>query len=153
MSSATESQAAQDYESPFESPDFSKKQFQKICLNTAKQAKMNSNDFTCSSNIEKLFAECERLSEIAKRKTAIIAQRKKEYEKFQNEKRKFEQDAAQFNGAIADQQALKDKDAEIEYLTSQLRKKEDENTKLKAEIEQILRDQMTTLDKMQKKTD
>ena len=86
-------------------------------MNTAKQAKMNSNDFTCSSNIEKLFAECERLSEIAKRKTAIIAQRKKEFEKFQVEKRKFEQDAASFNGAVADQQALKDKDSEIQYLT------------------------------------
>ena len=48
---------------------------------------------------------------------------------------------------------MKEKDAEIEYLSSQLRKKDDENTKLKAEIEKILMDQMSTLDSMKKKTD
>ena len=91
---------------------------------------MNSNDFLCSSNIESLFAECERLSEIAKRKTSIIAQRKQEFDKFQSEKRLFEQKASLFN----DQQVVQEKDTEINYLQTQLRIKEEENVKLKAEI-------------------
>lgn len=62
----------QDFEE-YESPEFDRKCFKKVCLNTAKDAKSNSNDCNCLINIEKLFAECERLSEIAKRKTAILA--------------------------------------------------------------------------------
>lgn len=81
-------------------------------MNTAKQSKMNNNDFNCSNNIEKLFEECDRLSEIAKRKTAIIAQRKSEYQKFQVEKKKFEQEM----GGMPDPQILKQKDQEIDYL-------------------------------------
>lgn len=88
---------------------------------------MNSNDFICSSNIEQLFTECERLSEIAKRKTAIIAQRKGEFDKFQAEKKLFEQKAALFN----DQQVVQEKDTEINYLQNQLRIKEEENLRLK----------------------
>lgn len=112
---------------------------------------MNSNDFNCSSNIEKLISECDRLSEIAKRKTAIISQRKKEFEKFQTEKKKFEQETAAFNGAIVDQQTLKQKDNEIHYLQSQLAKKDDENSKVKVEMEKLLLDQMNSIDTMKNK--
>ena len=53
--------AEKDFEDS-ESPKFDKKYFKKLSLNTNKDE--------C---IEKLIAECERLSEIAQRKTAILA--------------------------------------------------------------------------------
>jgi len=40
------------------------------------------------------------------------------------------------------QEELKSKDAEIAYLEAQLRKKDDENIKLKAEKEMLMIDQM-----------
>jgi hypothetical protein len=41
----------------------------KECLNTAKTAKLSGNESNCSQNCERLFFECERLAEIATRKT------------------------------------------------------------------------------------
>jgi hypothetical protein len=78
------------FEAGFENPEFNKEGIWKHCLNSAKGAKINGNDSSCCSNIEKLYGECERLSEICKKKTTIINQRKKEYERFQRDKRELE---------------------------------------------------------------
>lgn len=43
---------------------------------------------------------------------------------------------------------IKAKDAEISYLEATLRKKEEENQKLKKDIERVLQDQMQTLEKI-----
>ena len=98
--------------SPSQTIIFYDKAFTKICLNSAKQAKMNNNDFNCSSNIEKLFKECERLSEVAKKKTAIINHRKMEYEQFLVEKKKLD-DAKSGAGSLGGDKDMAD---EIKYL-------------------------------------
>jgi len=43
---------------------------------------------------------------------------------------------------------MKAKDAEIAYLEATLRKKEEENVKLKKDIDRVLQDQMQTLEKI-----
>jgi predicted RNase H-like nuclease (RuvC/YqgF family) len=140
------------FDANFENPDFNKEGIWKHCLNSAKGAKINGNDSQCCSNIEKLYGECERLSEICKKKTIIINQRKKEYERFQRDKRELEEmkNKAQggANASMASESDLKAKDAEIAYLEATLRKKEDENQKLKKDIERVLQDQMQTLEKI-----
>ena len=49
----------------YNAPTFNRKAFQKVCLNTAKTSKIGGNDYNCTANLEKLFLECERLSDIA----------------------------------------------------------------------------------------
>jgi hypothetical protein len=60
------------FDEGFEAPEFHKDGLHKCCINTAKGAKVNGNDTSCTNNCEKLYAECERLSEIAKKKNTII---------------------------------------------------------------------------------
>lgn len=127
----------------------------KHCLNSAKGAKINGNDATCCTNIEKLYGECERLSEICKKKTTIINQRKKEYERFQRDKKELEDMKNKASGggsgvnmSMISETDMKAKDAEIAYLEATLRKKEEENQKLKKDIERVLQDQMQTLEKI-----
>lgn len=45
---------------------------------------------------------------------------------------------------------MKQKDNEIHYLQSQLAKKDDENSKLKTEMEKLLLDQMNSIDTIKK---
>ena len=115
-----------------------------MCVNTAKGAKVNGNDTSCTNNCEKLFSECTRLSEIAKKKNTIINQRRKEYERFMREKKNFEDEKKKGGnvggGSGISETDMKAKDAEIAYLEAQLRKKEEENVKLKKEIERVLQD-------------
>ena len=56
----------------YNAPTFNRKAFQKLCLNTAKTSKIGGNDYNCTSNLEKLFLECERLSDIAQQKTNML---------------------------------------------------------------------------------
>ena len=60
------------FDAGFENPDFNKDGLWKHCMNSAKGAKINCNETQCCENIEKLYGECERLSEICKKKTTII---------------------------------------------------------------------------------
>jgi len=64
----------------YNAPTFNRKAFQKLCLNTAKTSKIGGNDYNCTSNLEKLFLECERLSDIAQQKTNMLNEQKKEIE-------------------------------------------------------------------------
>lgn len=52
------------------------------------------------------------------------------------------------NASVVSETDLKAKDAEIAYLEATLRKKEEENQKLKKDIERVLQDQMQTLEKI-----
>jgi len=144
------------FDAGFENPEFNKEGIWKHCLNSAKGAKINGNDAQCCGNIEKLYGECERLSEICKKKTTIINQRKKEYERFQRDKKELEEmknkaaggAGAGTNASMISETDMKAKDAEIAYLEATLRKKEEENQKLKKDIERVLQDQMQTLEKI-----
>lgn len=64
----------------YNAPTFNRKAFQCICLNTAKTSKIGGNDYNCTSNLQKLFLECERLSDIAQQKTTLLNEQKKELE-------------------------------------------------------------------------
>jgi predicted RNase H-like nuclease (RuvC/YqgF family) len=126
-----------------DNPEFNKEGMWKHCMNSAKGAKINGNDSQCCGNIEKLYGECERLSEICKKKSTIINQRKKEYERFQRDKKELEElknKAQGGNASMVSDTDLKAKDAEIAYLEATLRKKEEENAKLKKDIERVLND-------------
>lgn len=84
-----------------------------------------------------------RLSEICKKKTTIINQRKKEYERFQRDKKELEEmknkaSGGGVNASMISETDMKAKDAEIAYLEATLRKKEEENQKLKKDIERVL---------------
>ena len=52
--------------------EFNKKQFQTVC---------GKGLSSCSDNISKLIAECERLNSIAKKKSAILAMKNSELDK------------------------------------------------------------------------
>jgi len=52
------------------------------------------------------------------------------------------------NASMISETDMKAKDAEIAYLEATLRKKEEENQKLKKDIERVLQDQMQTLEKI-----
>lgn len=56
----------------YNEPIFNRKAFCKVCMNTAKTSKIGGNDYNCSANLEKLFLECERLSDIASQKTKLL---------------------------------------------------------------------------------
>lgn len=131
------------FDEGFEAPEFNKEGLFKCCVNTAKGAKVNGNDTNCSHNCEKLWIECERLSEIAKKKNTIINQRRKEYERFMREKKAFEDEKKKGGANVGastgiSETDMKAKDAEIAYLEAQLRKKEEENVKLKKDIERVV---------------
>jgi hypothetical protein len=120
------------FDAGFENPEFNKEGIWKHCMNSAKGAKINGNDAQCCGNIEKLYGECERLSEICKKKTTIINQRKKEYERFQRDKKELEEmknkaSGGGVNASMISETDMKAKDAEIAYLEATLRKKEEEN--------------------------
>lgn len=70
----------------YNAPSFNRKAFQKCCLNTAKTAKIGGNDFKCTSNLDKLFLECERLSDIATQKTNLLNEQKTQLENLQKDK-------------------------------------------------------------------
>ena len=68
-----------------------------------------------------MWGECERLSEIAKKKNTIINQRRKEYERFMREKKNFEDEKKKGGsnvgaGSGISETDMKAKDAEIAYL-------------------------------------
>jgi chromosome segregation ATPase len=69
----------------------------------------------------------------------------REKKNFEDEKKKGGNVAG---GSGISETDMKAKDAEIAYLEAQLRKKEEENVKLKKEIERVLQDQMKTLEKI-----
>ena len=56
----------------YNAPTFNRKAFSRVCLNTAKTSKIGGNDYNCTCNLEKLFLECERLSDIALQKTNLL---------------------------------------------------------------------------------
>lgn len=68
------------------------------------------------------------------------------------EKKNFEDDKKKGGnvggGSGISETDMKAKDAEIAYLEAQLRKKEEENVKLKKDIERVVSEQMKTLEKM-----
>jgi hypothetical protein len=74
----------------YNAPTFNRSAFQKVCLNTAKTAKIGGNDYNCSANLEKLFLECERLSDIAQQKSTLLEQQKEELERFEKEKQNLD---------------------------------------------------------------
>ena len=122
---------------------FNQEHFQKLCNNTTKAAKGSGNDTAqIKANIEKMFAECQRLAKVAESKGAIIKERQVEFEGFQAEKKNFLENNKEVGNLVELQQELKSKDAEIAYLEAQIRKKDDENIKLKAEKEMLLIDSM-----------
>lgn len=136
------------FDEGFEAPEFHSDGLHKKCLNTAKGAHINGNDTNCTCNCEKLWAECERLSEIAKKKNTIINQRRKEYERFMREKKNFEDEKKKAGGDFLGGGNDREKDAEIAYLEAQLRKKEEENKKLTKDLERVILEQKETLEKM-----
>ena len=94
-------------------------------------------------NMDKLFAECKRLAQVAQEGNAIIKQKETEYENFKNE---YKNHAS--NDDVGELEALRQElnanKAEIQYLESQLKKREEENLQLKAE-KQILMEDMGRL--------
>ena len=135
------------FDEGFEAPEFHNDGLHKKCLNTAKGAHINGNDSNCVNNCEKLWSECERLSEIAKKKNTIINQRRKEYERFMREKKNFEDEKKKSGGNFGGG-SNEEKDAEIAYLEATLRKKEEENKKLTKDLERVILEQKETLEKM-----
>lgn len=132
----------------YNAPTFNRKAFQKVCLNTAKTSKIGGNDYNCSANLEKLFLECERLSDIAQQKTNLLNEQKKELEAFERDKGAAGDARAAMDGLAEAQAELAAKDAEVEQLRAQLKKKEAENRALKEDKARILREQMGTLNKI-----
>lgn len=117
---------------------FNNEHFAKLCTTTVKAAKGTGTDTALiKSNVEKLFNECQRLAN-------IIQERENEYEVFQTEKKSFLESNQDVGKLVELQQDLKSKDAEIAYLEAQIRKKDDENIKLKAEKEMLLIDSMNS---------
>lgn len=132
----------------YNAPTFNRKAFQKVCLNTAKTSKIGGNDYNCSANLEKLFLECERLSDIAQQKTNLLNEQKKELEAYEKDKTTLDDAKTAMTSLLQAQQDLHAKDAEIEYLKAQLKKKDEENKALKEDKARILKEQMATLNKI-----
>jgi hypothetical protein len=133
----------------YNAPTFNRKAFQKLCLNTAKTSKIGGNDYNCTSNLEKLFLECERLSDIAQQKTNMLNEQKKEIEAHEKDRASMGHAKEAQESLQKVQKELQSKNAEIDYLKAQLKKKEDENRALKEDKARILKEQMATLNKIQ----
>ena len=69
----------------YNAPTFNRKAFCRVCQNTAKTSKIGGNDYNCTANLEKLFLECERLSDIAKQKTTLLNEQKIQLEAFESD--------------------------------------------------------------------
>merc|ERR1712167_152175 len=115
----------------YNAPTFNRKAFQKLCLNTAKTAKIGGNDYNCTANLEKLFLECERLSDIAQQKTTLLNEQKRELEAYDKEKAALDDAKSATAGLLEAQRGLQEKTEEVEYLRGLLAKKEAENKALK----------------------
>lgn len=125
----------------YNEPTFNRKAFQKNCLNSAKTSKIGGNDYNCSQNLEKLFLECERLSDIATQKTNQLNEMKKELDALKKDK-----GSSGATGSSSEE--LKQAKLEVEYLRVQLQKKEEENKALKEDKARILKEQMASLNKI-----
>lgn len=132
----------------YNAPTFNRTAFQKICLNTAKTAKIGGNDYNCCANLEKLFLECERLADIAQQKSTLLNQQKDELERFEKEKQNLDGSKKAMNQLLQAQHELQVKDEEIEQLKYQLKKKSDECKALKEDKQRILKEQMAQLNKI-----
>ena len=65
---------------------FDSEQFNHLYSTTAKAAQGNDNDTKkIKDNVDELFAECQRLSKAADDKNAMVNQKQKEYDNFQND--------------------------------------------------------------------
>ena len=126
----------------YNEPTFNRKAFQKNCLNSAKTSKIGGNDYNCTQNLEKLFLECERLSDIATQKTNQLTEMQKELDALKKDK-------SSSGDAKSAAEQLKQQKLEIDYLKVQLQKKEEENKVLKEDKARILKEQMATLNKIQ----
>lgn len=132
----------------YNAPTFNRKAFQKVCLNTAKTSKIGGNDYNCTANLEKLFLECERLSDIAQQKTNLLNEQKKTLESYEQDKTAMDDAKTAMTSLLQAQHDLQARDTEIAQLKTQLRKKEEENRALKEDKARILKEQMATLNKI-----
>lgn len=97
----------------YNEPTFNRKAFQKNCLNSAKTSKIGGNDYNCTQNLEKLFLECERLSDIATQKTNQLTEMQKELDALKKDK-------SSSGDAKSAAEQLKQQKLEIDYLKVQL---------------------------------
>lgn len=108
----------------YNAPTFNRKAFLCVCLNTAKTAKIGGNDYNCTANLQKLFLECERLSDIASQKTKLLNEQKKQLDAYEAEKDSKVDSTALQTELDQAKGELKSQAAEIDYLKAQLKKKE-----------------------------
>lgn len=111
-----------------ESPEFNRKQFQTSCMNTAKTSRLSGNDMQCNGNIEKLLNECDRLSALAKKSSGGGGGVQME---------KYHQETS--DNLQQTIQELKSKRAEVAYLEAQLKRKDEENEKLRFENRRLMK--------------